>query len=360
MSKSQGVEPPPPTAATITLWEKLISASAGALLTSLVTTPLDVAKTRLQTSLPSGPVELTAAARSCIYYPICKEADASFLRTACAHVKAQPRPPAASTLQTLVQVARKEGLRTLWSGITPALVMAVPSTTMYFTAYDELKRLIEAATLPSSALHTFAPMVAGITGRTLTVSVVAPLELMRTREMHKQSKLGLWAGMKHEVATAGLSSLWRGLAATLWRDVPFSGVYWLSYERLKTGFTVSLFPHAAPSFWQTFAVAFLSGTVAGAGAAVISTPFDVIKTRRQVQVYRLKQCGAPCVPQGTIDLLRFIAREEGSAGLFSGLGARIAKVAPACAIMISSYELGKLFFAGVEGEVDIGGEDNLG
>jgi solute carrier family 25 protein 39/40 len=44
-------------------------------------------------------------------------------------------------------------------------------------------------------------------------------------------------------------------------------------------------------------------------------------------------------------MLRQIIHQEGYQGLFRGLSPRIAKVAPSCAIMISSYELGKSFFA---------------
>lgn len=39
--------------------------------------------------------------------------------------------------------------------------------------------------------------------------------------------------------------------------------------------------------------------------------------------------------------LLHIFREEGTVGLFRGWAARCLKVAPACAIMISTYELGK-------------------
>jgi len=43
-------------------------------------------------------------------------------------------------------------------------------------------------------------------------------------------------------------------------------------------------------------------------------------------------------------IVKDILREQGARGLFSGLTPRILKVAPACAIMISSYEFFKNFF----------------
>ncbi|RUS16824.1 hypothetical protein BC937DRAFT_90755 [Endogone sp. FLAS-F59071] len=46
-----------------------------------------------------------------------------------------------------------------------------------------------------------------------------------------------------------------------------------------------------------------------------------------------------------LNLMQRIVREEGYQGLFRGLIPRLAKVMPSCAIMISSYEVGKAFFA---------------
>ena len=53
----------------------------------------------------------------------------------------------------------------------------------------------------------------------------------------------------------------------------------------------------------------------------------------------------PSPSSSTFAILRAITAEQGVAGVFSGVGLRVARVGPACAIMISSYELGKLFFA---------------
>lgn len=35
------------------------------------------------------------------------------------------------------------------------------------------------------------------------------------------------------VVKDGPRALWRGLPPTLWRDVPFSAIYWMGYEECK-------------------------------------------------------------------------------------------------------------------------------
>lgn len=40
-------------------------------------------------------------------------------------------------------------------------------------------------------------------------------------------------GVKKMVLQDGSMSLWRGLPPTLWRDVPFSAIYWMGYEEAK-------------------------------------------------------------------------------------------------------------------------------
>jgi solute carrier family 25 protein 39/40 len=101
------------------------------------------------------------------------------------------------------------------------------------------------------------------------------------------------------------------------------------------------------------AASFLCGATAGAIAALLTTPFDVLKTRRQVEhgasqqpAYAPRASGVSGVRQpSTFAVLKGIVETEGVGALFSGLAPRVAKVAPSCAIMIGSYEFGKAFFA---------------
>lgn len=83
-------------------------------------------------------------------------------------------------------------------------------------------------------------------------------------------------------------------------------------------------------------------------AAFLTAPFDVVKTHKQIEfgekvLYAEKPVKA--LPKiGTIEILRKIFRENGIRGIFAGVVPRVVKVAPACAIMITSFEYGKAFF----------------
>ena len=99
--------------------------------------------------------------------------------------------------------------------------------------------------------------------------MVSPIELLRTR-MQASSGSGIHkitCGLQDLIREKGISSLWRGLAPTLWRDLPFSGkyelhynsqpaIYWFLYEETqKTTY--------ARAIQNDFARAFAAGCVSG-------------------------------------------------------------------------------------------------
>ena len=74
--------------------------------------------------------------------------------------------------------------------------------------------------------------------------------------------------------------------------------------------------------------------------------FDLAKTRRQVDMYKFSGSSFND-PQSvtTTSVFKLIVQEEGWRGLTIGWLPRLTKIAPACAIMISSYEFAKMYFA---------------
>jgi solute carrier family 25 protein 39/40 len=157
----------------------------------------------------------------------------------------------------------------------------------------------------------------------------------------------------------------------MWRDVPFSGLYWYGYEtvrnqisdarermagrghhldagRVVTGKKPS---QTSESHSVTFVNSFFAGALSGGFAAFVTTPFDVGKTRKQTYTQlgddgfikpEIAKSANKLPEQMTMPrFLYHIFQKEGPSGLFRGWAARCLKIAPACAIMISSYEVGK-------------------
>ena len=209
-------------------------------------------------------------------------------------------------------------------------VIGVPSSTAYMLTYDYLLRQVMPVVIPFPSV---VPLAAGVFARSIVSSVVSPLELVRTNLQSTpslpntphtlRSVLGSLEGL---VRAHGVAHLWRGLGPTLWRDVPFSGLYWASYEGMKRRLEER--GRSGPS------VAFSCGASSGIVAALVTSPFDVLKTRRQALVM-----SAPGQQTSVIPLLEQIIRTEGVSALFAGLGPRIAKIAPACGIMIACFEV---------------------
>lgn len=212
--------------------------------------------------------------------------------------------------------------------------MAVPATMVYFTLYDQFRSKIVSSLNYGESPPLWVPTVSGGVARTLAVTTISPLELIRTKMQSKKFTYWQVGGfLKSSIKQDGYLSLWRGLGPTILRDVPFSAIYWLNYEFYKKKFNQ---PHPSFSF------SFVTGAAAGTVAAVVTLPFDVVKTYRQIELGNIPSGTKTNVK--TINMMKEIYKQRGIQGLFAGLVPRVVKVAPACAIMISTYEYGKSFF----------------
>ncbi|KAF8465564.1 mitochondrial carrier domain-containing protein [Kalaharituber pfeilii] len=411
----------------ITPAQQMLSACSGSLLTSLLVTPLDVVRVRLQAqaqpstslSTPINPADPATPPSTTfrVHRVVSPQYQSTFARlpsqlgvTACCREvfwvtnhpefciasssPASTATPAAildacaveetaqrrftGTWEGLVKIARYEGIPSLWRGLSPTLLMTIPANVIYFTGYDTMRQS------PNNPFNAFGPhwsaLLCGGSARAIAATAISPLELFRTRlwaistprknvngeaiQEHNVFRKTI-SGLVDMVKVEGWTSLWRGLTLTLWRDVPFSGIYWTGYEIIKGRLKAqhkqqdTLFSHPHPSkkmdsSANTFTDSFLAGALAGSIASFLTTPFDVGKTRIQVNTNRPppEPTGPTAVRAGFApghngvyksmpSLLYGIFKAEGVRGLWRGCVPRLLKVAPACAIMISSYEVGK-------------------
>jgi len=317
---------------------KVVAAAAGSTLTALTMTPFDVLKTRLQTQPPPSLFPLPPTAKCCQPPSVpCKRNMSSYARASaadevvCLWENGTWHTERVNGIgDALRKVWRTEGIRGLWKGVGTSFMIAVPSSTVYMVTYDHLLKVVLP---PLSPYPAFTPLFAGVISRTMVTSAVSPLELLRTNlqstpisPLNPHTLRSVFTSVRSLVASRGVLSLWRGLGPTLWRDVPFSGIYWASYEALKN--SLARRGHKGVEF------AFLSGVISGSAAAIITSPFDVLKTRRQALLMseHTRQMSR------TFPLLAQIVRNEGASALFAGLSPRMAKIAPACGIMIACFE----------------------
>ena len=181
------------------------------------------------------------------------------------------------------------------------------------------------------------------------------------------------------VMSSGYRGLYRGWLSSIMRDCPFSAIYWLSFESLRPYYASAAFwgrydaasisdeakdseartttsssnsrgfdidigrteggrtrsdggmrrpavsVYTPPSIGSTF----LAGASGGLLAALITHPFDVMKTQQQLEAYHLTT---------TTNHTTTTIRRLGVRGLFSGLTMRLFTVIPASAIMVTIYE----------------------
>ena len=316
----------------ITPGQQIVSSCTGAILTSLLTTPFDVVRVRLQAQ------QQAVLSKPC-YLMECRCLDGVTLCHVAHDGSCSHYPKFRGTLDAFFKIARIEGVSSWWNGLSPTLLMAVPATVIYYTCYDQLK--VHFGFQPEKK-NFLAPTLAGSISRTVAVVSITPIELLRTKVQSRQgySYRHLWSVIRAAVQSNGTLSLWRGLFPMLLRDIPFSIVYWVGYEYLKHKFVRTFDPR------YSSLVPFVAGSISGAISAVLTNPLDVIKTHMQVDLGESGKGHVKRLGSGSLmEVMRNIVAEHGYTGLYAGLTPRVAKIAPACAIMISTYEYFKKYFS---------------
>ncbi len=151
-------------------------------------------------------------------------------------------------------IINEEGIRGLWRGTSAGISHALPSISIYLTCYEQMKVGLDQSTNVHAEL---IPPIAGGVSRFFAVIITCPLEVVRTRLMASGKSQFRGADVQHVyknwpptktasfdilrqlVLENGLRSLWKGMVPMLWRDVPFSAIYWSLAEGTRKFLLVS-------------------------------------------------------------------------------------------------------------------------
>nr|XP_033784492.1 mitochondrial glutamate carrier 1 [Geotrypetes seraphini]XP_033784493.1 mitochondrial glutamate carrier 1 [Geotrypetes seraphini] len=259
----------------------------------------------------------------------------------------------------LIKTIRSEGYFGMYRGAAVNLTLVTPEKAIKLAANDFFRHMFSK---DGKKLTLMKEMLAGCGAGTCQVIVTTPMEMLKIQ----LQDAGRLAAQKNLMAsqtlvdtpassgpntvassaassrptatqitrellrTKGVAGLYKGLGATLLRDVPFSMVYFPLFANLnKLG-------QKTPDEKAPFYVSFVSGCIAGSTAAVAVNPLDVIKTRLQ----SLQRGTNEDTYSGILDCIRKIWRNEGPTAFLKGAYCRALVIAPLFGIAQVVYFIG--------------------
>ncbi|KAI5055934.1 hypothetical protein GOP47_0029455 [Adiantum capillus-veneris] len=237
-------------------------------------------------------------------------------------------------LHSLGFIYQKEGALGFYKGNGASVIRVVPYAALHFTAYEQYRRLMidyfPIGDAPGASVDLLAGALAGGTA----VLCTYPLDFARTM-LAFQVKDAVTGSVPFKgfrdvfskvVKESGFKGMYRGIAPTLYGMLPYAGLKFYVYERMKS----SLPDEQQSSVFVKLAC----GAVAGVTGQTVTYPLDVVRRQMQVQAVGPSNEGYTSTFNGLVS----IARKQGVQQLFAGLSINYIKLVPSVAIGFTTYD----------------------
>lgn len=234
-----------------------------------------------------------------------------------------------------MKTIRKESFFGLYKGMAAPLVGVAPMFAVCFLGFH-VGKVIQVKD-PNQELTGFQLFKGGMVAGVFTTSIMAPGErikcLLQIQAAGTEKK---YAGpvdcAKQIWRQGGIRGLYTGTGATLLRDVPASGMYFMTYEWLLRTLTPEGQGRTDLSPLRTL----FAGGMAGMFNWAFAIAPDTLKSRYQT-------APAGMYPRGIRDVFVQMMKNEGPFALFKGLGPVMLRAFPANAACFLGYEVAMKF-----------------
>ncbi|XP_061187756.1 mitochondrial carnitine/acylcarnitine carrier protein-like isoform X1 [Saccostrea echinata] len=247
------------------------------------------------------------------------------------HTKPGQAPLYKGTWDCAVQTVRKEGFFGLYKGMAAPVAGVTPMFAICFLGFGIGKSLQQKS--PNDELTYLQFFNAGMLAGVFTTAIMTPGERIKCLlQIQADAKVKKYAGpvdcAKQLYREGGIRSIYRGTAATLLRDVPASGMYFMTYEWLQHILTPKGHSRSDLSVSRTL----IAGGFAGMFNWLVAIAPDVLKSRLQT---------APegTYPNGIRDVFKHLLRNEGIFALYKGVTPVMLRAFPANAACFLGYEV---------------------
>lgn len=233
-----------------------------------------------------------------------------------------------NSIDCFVKTFQTKGIRGLYSGLGPQLIGVAPEKAIKLTVNDFMRQHFMGK---SRTIKWYQEVLSGATAGACQVVFTNPLEIVKIRLQVESQHAG---GALDIVRQLGLRGLYKGAGACLLRDVPFSAIYFPTYAHLKRDlFRFDPNDKTKRNKLKTWEL-LLSGGLAGMPATYLTTPFDVIKTRLQID----PKSGETRY-NGIFHAVRTILKEESVRSFFKGGPARVLRSSPQFGFTLAAFEM---------------------
>ncbi|KAF1804998.1 mitochondrial carrier domain-containing protein [Mucor lusitanicus] len=295
-----------------------IAGGVGGLAGAVCTSPLDVVKTRLQSTFYQQTMRQPNMHRSGFIL-------GHFVETG----------------KLLMRINQVEGFRGYFKGLGPNLVGVIPARSINFFMYGNGKKWFTNLNggKETPGVHLISAATAGV----VTSTATNPIWVIKTRlQLQGANGLRKYSGsvdcLIKIVRQEGFGGLYKGMSAS-YLGVAEGTIQWVIYENLKKKWSVSkddlqlnqkMYGGKTLQDWAGHLGAAATSKFV---AACIAYPHEVIRTR-------LRQPAENGVRKytGLWQCLRLVAKEEGVVALYGGMTAHLMRVVPNAAIMFFCYE----------------------
>lgn len=256
-------------------------------------------------------------------------------------------------LQTMVEIAEKEGVGALYQGWRAAVVSLGASNFLYFYAYNALKaaysaHLARTGRRPDigAAANLAIASVAGVAN----VLATTPLWVVGTRLTVQQKARdsggkvpykGICDALTRIASEEGVGALWNGTGPSLIL-VSNPSIQFVTYERLRRLFARNAAAAGRELHTLEF---FLMGAIAKAVATVVTYPLQIAQSRLRSSRVKAKGAVRGATPDasrptyaGTIDCLRQLYAKDGVRGWYRGMSAKLWQTVLTAAFQFTAYE----------------------
>lgn len=244
----------------------------------------------------------------------------------------------ASISQAVQSILKSEGPAGLYRGIAAMGLGAGPAHAVYFAVYETCKKALSSGKENNPPAHA----ASGVFATVASDAVFTPMDMVKQRlQLNSSPYKGVLDCVKRVLREEGIGAFYASYKTTVVMNAPYTAVHFATYEATKRALMEVSPDSVSDERWVVHATA---GAAAGASAAALTTPLDVVKTQLQCQGV----CGCDRFVTGSIrDVLRTILEKDGYRGLMRGWLPRMLFHAPAAAICWSTYESAKDFFKDV-------------